>query len=272
MGHTGQDAWASFALSKWYLDCVGDDGDVFIAYVAEVRWRALALRYTSTLVQRAGQEPRVDSTLRSAPFPRFIAGTLSWAAPALHVAGRWASLAPPAGDTLFAGGDGTVEWRCQQPRARAEVTFDAAPPIRGLGYTEHLKLTLPPWQLPIDELRWGRFLAEDASLVWLDWRGPHQRQIVLLDTARSAGRTLDHARIDESGVDAGSVRLTLAEPRVLRQGALGKTALAVLPAVETLLPVRILATDERKWLARGTLERDGARSEGWVIHEVVRWP
>ncbi len=72
--------------------------------------------------------------------------------------------------------------------------------------------------------------------------------------------------------DDGAVRLTLTEPRVLREGALGKTALAILPAVDSLLPVRILATDERKWAARGTLDREGRRSEGWVIHEAVRWP
>ncbi len=272
MEHPGADPRSSFELSKWYLDCTGDDGDVFIAYSAEVRWRALSLRYTSTLVQRAGGETEVHATLRSAPSPVFEDGTLTWSSPALGVSGRWASLAPPAGDTLLAQGDGRVEWRCHQPRARAEVTFEAAPPIRGLGYTEHLTLTMAPWQLPIDELHWGRFLSEDASLVWIDWRGPHRRQLVLLDAERLDAGGARPARIDERGVEAGPARLTLVEPRVLRQGALGKTALAILPAVETILPVRILATDEHKWLSRGTLERDGRRSSGWVIHEVVRWP
>jgi hypothetical protein len=267
MKRSGEEPRAVFELSKWYLDVVSDDGDAFIAYNAEVRWRALALAYTSTLVQRAGQETRVESTLRSAAAPVLSGGVLSWSAPALGVAGKWTSLAPPTADTILASDEGRVEWRCHQPRARAEVTFDRAPAIRGLGYTEHLTLTLPPWQMPIDELRWGRFLSEDATLIWIDWRGAHRKQLVLLD-----GAPLGDARIDERGVEAGPVRLTLAEPRVLRQGALGKTALAVLPAVETVLPVRILATDERKWLARGTLEHGGVRAGGWVIHEVVRWP
>ncbi|MFT3770218.1 MAG: hypothetical protein QM820_32720 [Minicystis sp.] len=258
-----------FTLSKWYLDCVGDGGDVFIAYAAEVRWRALAIRYTSTLVQRAGSPTRVDATLRSAPPPVIDGGVLAWSAPALDVSGRWEALAPEARDTVLAAPEGRVEWRCLMPRARAAVTLASEPPIRGLGYAEHLTLTLPPWQMPIDELWWGRFLAEDAALVWIDWRGPHRRHVVILD-----GIAVGPARIDERGLatDDGSLRLTLADARVLREGALGKTALAILPAVDTLLPVRILATDERKWVARGTLDRQGRRSEGWVIHEVVRWP
>jgi hypothetical protein len=259
----------SFELSKHYLDCVGDGGDVVIAYVAELRLGALALRYASTLVQRAGRETVVQATLRGAPPPAPNGDTLAWSAPALGVAGRWTALSSEVSDTVLARDDGRVAWRCLMPRARAEVTLPEGPPIRGLGYVEHLSLTLAPWQLPIDELRWGRFLAEDAALVWIDWRGPHTRQVVLLDGAKAGP-----ARVDDHSLstDDGAVRLTFEAQRVLREGAIGKTTLAILPAVETILPVRILATEERKWVARGVLDRGGRRSEGWVIHEVVRWP
>lgn len=269
MTSSDEDPHPGFSLSKWYLDGVGGDGDVVIAYAAEVRWRALALQYTSTLVQRAGSPTRIDATLRSAPPPEQRDGVLTWSAPALGVTGRWAAREPEARETILARDDGRVAWRCLMPRADAEITLASGPPIRGFGYVEHLELTLAPWQMPIDELWWGRFLGEDASLVWIDWRGPHQRQIVLL-----GGVHHGPARIDERGIqtDDGALRLTLSEPRVLREGALGKTALSILPAVETLLPVRILATEERKWVARGTLESHGRIHRGWVIHEVVRWP
>jgi hypothetical protein len=258
---------AGFELSKWYLDAVSDEGDVFIAYSAELRWRSLALRYTGTLVQRAGEETRERSTLRGAEAPGLSGNELSWASPPLGVSGRWTALSTPVAETILARDEGRVEWRCHMPRARAEVAFEGAPTLRGLGYAEHLSVTLPPWQLPIDALYWGRFLSEDASLVWIDWRGPYEKQVVLLD-----GAPVGPARIDERGLRAGPVRLTLSEQRVLRQGALGKTVLGVLPSVEKLFPVRILATDECKWLARGMLEHGGGVSEGWVVHEVVRWP
>lgn len=260
---------STFELSKWYLDAIGDDGDVFIAYAAEVRWRALSIRYTSTLVQRAGSETRVRATLRRADPPSFSGPRLTWASPSLDVAGRWDPLEPEARSTILDREDGSVVWRCHVPRAHAQIDLAGEAPIVGFGYAEHLTLTLAPWRLPIDELLWGRFLSDDTSLVWIDWRGPHRRQLVLLD-----GRELGPARIDERGLatEDGALALTLEAPRVLREGALGKTALSILPAVETVLPVRILATEETKWAARGTLHRGGKRTQGWVIHEVVRWP
>jgi hypothetical protein len=155
------------------------------------------------------------------------------------------------------------------PRARAEVSLADGSSVRGLGYAEHLTVTLAPWLLPIDELRWGRFLADDAALVWIDWRGPHTRRLFLLD-----GVPLGGAHLDDDGLatEDGSIRLAFEAPRVLREGAIGRTTLSILPAVETILPVRILATEERKWVARGVLDRGGRRSRGWVIHETVRWP
>src|SRR4051794_20518903 len=129
----------TFVLSKWYLDAVSDGGDVFIAYSAEVRWRSLALRYASTLVQRAGEATQIDATLRGAPAPALAGEVCTWEAPALGVTGRWTSLAPPVAETILARDEGRVEWRCHQPLARAEIAIEGAPPIRGLGYTEHLE-------------------------------------------------------------------------------------------------------------------------------------
>ena len=259
---------APFELGKWYLDCVSDRGEVIIAYVAEVRWRALALRYTSVLVQRAGEETKVRATLSGAPPPGIDGREIRWSAPALGVSARFTRTTEEVADTVLSRGDGRVEWRCHAPRARARFDLEGGA-IEGLGYVEHLTLTLAPWRLPIDALRWGRFLAEDTSLVWIDWRGPHEHQRVFLD-----GAALGPCRVDDHGLRSadGATTLTLAPPRCLRRGALGKTALSILPAVDTVFPARILATEEHKWVTRGALVHQGSRHEGWVIHEVVRWP
>jgi hypothetical protein len=259
---------SGFALSKWYLDCVSDEGDAFIAYSAELRWGAIAVSYTGTLVQRAGRPTEIRATLRSAPAPGTDAGVTVWSAPALGVSGRWTAVETrAAADAILEGPEGSVTWRCLVPRARAEIVFARAPAIAGLGYVEHLSVTMAPWQLPIDELRWGRLLSADASLVWIDWRGPYRKKLALL-----GGELVEPVHVGDLEVEAGPARLTLSEPRILRRGELGKTALAVLPAARSILPVRILATDERKWVSRGTLDRGGKTSQGWAIHEVVRWP
>lgn len=180
--------------------------------------------------------------------------------------GQWTALQPPVEATFFQSDEGQVAWTCHQPLARASVTTPRGS-WEGLGYVEQLEVGFAPWRLPIDELHWGRFLSPKSMLVWVDWRGPHQRRLVIMDGAEVPGAT-----VDETGVSAEGLRLTFQDSRVLRRGAIGKTALALVPKLDAVFPARILATDETKWCSRGVLERHGERLEGQVIHEVVRWP
>lgn len=39
----------SFALSKWYLDCVSERGDVFIGYAASLSWKKIRLHQVAAL-------------------------------------------------------------------------------------------------------------------------------------------------------------------------------------------------------------------------------
>lgn len=255
-----------FQLAKWYLDCTTDRGEALIAYCARLTWGRLSLQYASVLEHRLDQPPRVETSLRPGPAPGLDGGLVTWESGALGLSGRWRALQPPVRATFLQAAEGRVDWVCHQPLARASVTTPRGT-WEGLGYVEHLEVGLVPWRLPIDELRWGRFTGEGASLVWVDWRGPHRRRLVLLD-----GVEVPDAEVDERGVRAPGLELALAEPRLLRRGALGATALAAVPMLDSLFPTRILATDETKWTAPGVLTRGGARVEGQVIHEVVRWP
>ena len=256
-----------FELSKWYMDCVSESGDVVVAYLAELRWGRIRVPYASVLVGRVGEAPTLLSTVRASPRPEPTVGMLSWACPALRVAGCWTSLATPVGVTVFESNEGRVEWRCHQPRARAEITVGGRP-VCGMGYAEHLRLTIEPWRMPIDELRWGRFVGQRHSLIWIDWRGAHAKRVVLLD-----GSDVGASHLDERGVagERGDVRLTIGEGRVLRSGSIGETVLSSVPGLRRF-PSRILAVNETKWCAPGTLEGAQGRDHGWVIHEVVRWP
>jgi hypothetical protein len=261
---------SSFTLSKWYLDCVADDGDALVAYAARLRWGPVRLSYASALRRRAGStQATVESSLREAPLPERTGSDVTWSAPLLGIEGAWKGLSPPLAASILEAPEGSVAWRCWLPRSRASVAHGSER-IEGLGYVEELALTLPPWRLPIDELWWGRFLGERHALVWIDWRGPHSRRLAWLDDRPLPGACVDTERVEDAGA---GVRLSIEPGGLLRQGALGRTALAVLPAVDRLLPVRILATDETKWCARGSLDVRGEPADhGWVIHEVVRWP
>jgi hypothetical protein len=259
---------AGFSLSKWYMDGVADDGGALVAYAAELGWGALRLSYASALHRPAGGEPRSWSSLRGSAPPSFDGTSLTWSSRPLGLEGRWTSMAGPIEATVLDSADGSVTWRCHQPLARARVTLPDGSALVGLGYTERLELTIAPWKMPIDELRWGRFTGEAGSLVWIDWRGPYAKQLVYHD-----GRLVGPARVGDDAVEAedGSVRLAIDPGAVLREGALGRTALAVIPEVDRLFPARILATEERKWCARGALTTAAGTITGQVIHEVVRW-
>ena len=164
-----------------------------------------------------------------------------------------------------------MDWNCLLPTARVCLDFSDGRRLEGQGYAEVLEMTIPPWRLPIRELRWGRFLADDgrASAVWIDWRGPRALSFAALN-----GAPCDAAEISETRVVLGDPHATvdMTDPRVLRDGPLARTALGRIPVLRKRLPVRILETRETKWLSRGALEREGVRRAGWAVHEVVRWP
>lgn len=267
-----------FRLSKWYLDCVAADGETVIAYVADLGWSGLALRYTSVLDHRGG-ETRVSRSLRGYESPAADGDTLTWSSTPLGVHGVWRAIVPPVEEAILASADGSVAWRCVQPASLVALRVadgEGGPPraVNGLGYAEELTLTIPPWRMPIQELHWGRFVSalddagEHASLVWIDWRGPHAARVVCFGGARV------EAEVSAERVAlSGGTTLSLDRRDVLREGAIGATVLAAIPQLSANLPGRILGVHERKWRSRGVLERPGRSPvEGWAIHEVVRWP
>jgi|SRR5437588_3507654 len=75
--------------------------------------------------------------------------------------------------------EGAIEWHCVHPRARTTVDLGDGVVIQGLGYVERLEMTVAPWNLPLEGLRWGRFLSDSGSVVWIDWQGEYVRKIVL---------------------------------------------------------------------------------------------
>ncbi len=140
--------------------------------------------------------------------------------------------------------------------------------MQGLGYVERLEMTIAPWKLPIDELRWGRFLSDSDSLVWIDWKGSHSCRIVLQNGILSSATNIGDGEITLSGNSS----LRIAEGDLLRKGALGKTALAIIPGLKRLFPSKILNVQECKWRSRAELRCADSCSSGWAIHEVVKWP
>jgi len=163
---------AAFELSKWYLDCVTDSGDVSIAYTGMVNWGPIRLHYSSLLESTAGLVGAKHS-LRPQGEPKFEECALRWRSGALKIDGEWQADSPEIRETIFVNDAGSIEWHCRMPRAQARLHNRL-----GFGYAEHLNMTIAPWKLPIRTLRWGRFAAASDWIVWIDWLGEFTRRIV----------------------------------------------------------------------------------------------
>ena len=245
-----------FELSKWYGDCISECGDVRIAYSARVRYGHLNVGYSSLLDGEA-----VSHSVRRAKIVD-EGPTLSWAAPGLNAS--WTRQDAELRAAVFESEEGTVDWRCVIPKGSACING-----VRGLGYAEHLRMTIAPWKLPIRTLRWGRFLTPHTTLIWIDWQGSFRTRIVFLNGQRVSAETLD----DSGLILDNGVRVSFDRAHVLRQGSLGSTVFVAVPGIARIAPARMFLVDECKWKSRARMQAPGGPAEdGWCIHEVVNWP
>ena len=256
-----------FRLNKWYLDVVSDTGDMVILYWACVEWGPFRLNYGASLNSSQSKESVHLHTFRPGTMPVVSNGVIEWSCVALNVSGAWTSRVDKIECTLTDEPRGSIRWNCASPSAYAKVNIDGDT-IEGLGYVEHLTMTLKPWQLPFHELRWGRFLSPSDSLIWIQWSGLKPRTWIWLNGVeqQSADVTEDRVEMADSGIV-----LDLHKQKVVRSGYLNTTAVGFFRSLSALIP-GWRSAHETKWLARAALNRPERAESGWAVHEVVRWP
>ena len=259
-----------FCLRKWYLDCVADNGDTFVGYSAALQWKAWTLHYSSITTLCGNSALKTETSLRKSSFPQISEGRTDWSSKPLHIRGTWTLMAEPICRTLYDSPEGKVTWSCVHPRAKADISFGTNGHIAGLGYAELLELTIKPWQLPIAELRWGRFLSGRDVIVWIQWKGATPLSVVFHNGEQVANTLITDEQLS---MDGGRTILSLSERTELRKGDLVSTTLSAIPGVAAIVPGRMLHTFECKWRSKGVLVTDGSsQSNGWAIHEIVRFP
>ena len=258
---------SSFLLTKWYMDCVAENGDAAVVYVADLRWNKLSIHYESLLTIIDGRVHCVSS-LRKEHSPQLDRNAITLTLPGLGIAGTWRALRAPVRRTVFEGKEGCIDWHCHQPMAQVDVLLQDKTRITGLGYAECITLSVVPWKLPLEELHWGRFLSEQHALVWIDWRGPQPWRSLIHNGDEHEIQSLTESEI--LFVPTGN-SLDLDRGLVLRSGQLGHTIFTRISRLAKLLPHNMLAVEECKWRSRGRLQAASANASGWAIHEVVKW-
>ncbi len=254
---------SDFRLSKWYLDCVSEDGVAFIGYSADLHWRGVALHYASILVRQIDGNVHAETSFRNVTAPERNHEVTRWNAAPFRMEGEWKGLQNPVSRLLF-NDNGRITWSCFSPMARASVNIAGMPPLHGLGYVEHLDLSVAPWRIPIRELRWGRFLTGGDSVVWIDWRGPAEKTLVLIN-----GEAINNATVQDFSINSGgNVKVSLRPAGTIRSGPVVSSTLSRAPGLTRLFPRSVLKMHEEKWISRGELQGLSSGS-GWAIHELV---
>lgn len=237
-----------------------------IGYWASLAWRGVALTWQNVTLFEPGKAPVSRSSLASAAPPDVAGDSLSWEAEALGCAMAFEPRQPPIEERLLADGSGVVDWRVEAPAAEVSASLRGFAPLRGAGYAERILITIPPWRLPIRELRWGRWIGEAASrsAVWIDWRGEAPRTWAFVD-----GAAVPAPEVTDESVRAGALEVALAERRTLQSRSLAEIASSI-PPLKAVVPRSFLGLRQSRWCSDGML-RDGrgASCSGRAIHEVV---
>jgi len=258
-----------FLLTKWYLDAVDADGRSAFVYSSALTWGRARVGWHAVSICGPEGEPSHRASISPIALPARDGARLVWWADPLGCAVECSPTHGAVSERLLDGPDGALDWKCEAPAAHVDVTLADAPAIRGVGYAECLSLTLPPWRLPIEELRWGRWVSDDAgrSLVWIDWRGPRARTDAYLDGGRAASPF-----VSDDVVQATGLSLRLGVRRQLYSRSLTAT-LAGLGRLLDMSPASGRDVEDAKWLCRARLESaDGTAADGWCVDERVRFP
>jgi hypothetical protein len=253
-----------FRLTKWYLDCVSQRGDAAIIYASEVKFGRVRLHYASVL--RLHDSIASTSTKLCSCVPSIDNDQLFITAPALALKANWRASESPLEQTVFESSDGSVHWKCLQPKSMARIQCGQMS-IEGIGYAECLTLTIPPWRLPLEQLQWGRFHSAEQTIVWIDWAGAHTGRWLWQNGGLQSPKSLTCSEICLDN----ATKLSLDCVTTLREGELGTTVLPAAPLLRSVFPRTMFGVHEQKWLSRGTYVSGSQKERGWAIHEVVNW-
>jgi hypothetical protein len=256
----------TFALTKWYLDCIDADGRAAIVYWASVAWGGVSFTWHGITSHPLGAAPSQRSSICRAAAPAWRDGRLTWRSDALGCAVTCAPRMAPFSMPLLEGAEGVLNWSCEAGAADVRIESADHPPLVGLGYVECMSMSTPPWRLPIKQLSWGRWISTlgDRSIVWIEWRGPHPLTVVFLD-----GHRASNAEVANDRVVAGDAILTLSDRRTLHSRSLAD----LVGPITSLLPDSWRQVQDRKWLSGGRLLEGSRESgDGLAIHELVVFP
>lgn len=255
----------SFKLEKLYLDCIDEEGNCFVIYWANLNFSYIKLIYSGLIFSNFNGLCVEKSSLRKITKPN-NKELLLFNNPILKVNGDWRRLDEPISILLYTDKLGReLFWNCHHPKTFTNIIYENIS-YRGMGYAETLTLPIKPWQLPIDELRWGRFLSEDNTIIWIHWKGNYPINKIICN-----GAIYEDAIFEENRIlfDNGNYILKFQGTTIIRKGKLSNL-LSRMPWLKIIINSRILNTIEIKYKAKTSFSKNNIKIDnGWSLFEIV---
>ncbi len=254
-----------FNLSKNYFDCIDDEGNCFIVYWAKLEFSLLKLNYSGIIFSNSQNLSIEKSSLKKIKRP-IVNDLMQFKNPALKINGNWERLENPYTILLYTDAKGNkIFWDCHHPKTYTNIEYKDNS-FKGLGYAETLTMEVKPWKLPIDELRWGRFLSENTTIIWINWKGNYPLNKIIYN-----GITFEDAIFDENKIMFNNNKsiLSFEEKTIIRKGKLANV-LARMPWLKLIFKSKILNTIEIKYKSRTSFSIGAdIKCKGWSLYEVV---
>ena len=262
----------NFHLDKWFLDFTGENGEAMIFYASKLTWHGLSASYTSWLRYDKASGVHLKSRFRKVQMPYKKDDLITWGDLKFGVSGTWKSLANMIQARIFDSEEGFLDWKCFQPASKVQLNMGDRV-LEGRGYAEQLILTVPPWKIPMDELRWGRFGSFENNIVWIELREKKKHQWLWLN-----GDKIDNCLIEDDCISMPQKDMVLnldrgivleAEKKIL---SVVEKIIRYIPGFKKVMPLNFLMADEFKWLSKGELQANNKIvSSGMAIHELVNF-
>jgi len=256
----------SFHLVKTYLDCIDDTGNCLIVYVAKLKFKFIKISYSGIIVSDHNNKTYERTSFKKNILP-VIDHNIGFKDHALNITGEWQRIDDSFQFPLYSNDSRLVLWNCHHPKAIANIEFGWKD-YHGFGYAETLTLTIKPWELPLKELRWGRFLSENYTIVWIHWKGQNPLNRIFLN-----GNEYNDAIFEDDLIsfNSGKYKLEFLKISGIRKGKLSNIFSKV-PWLKALFPFTILQTQEFKYKAYSSFkEQSNIVSFGWCLYELVVW-
>jgi hypothetical protein len=262
----------NFHLEKWFLDFVGESGETMIFYAAKLKWHGWPASYTSWLRYDVVSGVSLKSRFRDIQMPQIKDERITWSDSKFDVSGTWNSKSKMIQARLFDSEDGFLDWNCYQPSSKVKLKIGGNL-LEGNGYAEQLILTAPPWKIPMDELRWGRFGSAENNMVWIELREKEAQQWLWLNGEKIENCTIEDDRILLNDLD---LALNLDRGVVLESEkkifSVVDKLIRYIPGFNKVMPLSFLMADEFKWLSKGLLQLHVEPIDsGMAIHELVNF-